>query len=312
MRHFLRSGTLADMRSDPLPAHLSTRAFSVGEAKQAGTTPSRLRAADLNRTVWGIRRADRDEDLRARCEMYARRLPSEMFFSHSTAALLLGAPLPLRVERQLELHVTAPAPHRAPHARGIRGHSLAPGHNAVVETQGIRHSSPARTWRDLGRVLSVPDLVAVGDHFIHWRLPLTTIEALEQEVHQQRSQPGARRLRAALDLLNDRAESRQESILRVELELRGLPRPRINRTVATGEHGPTFRTDFTFYDELVVLEYQGDYHRAKDQWRRDMTRRSRLEAAGWYVLEINADDLHDPDELATRIRTVLSRRRSGR
>ena len=39
-----------------------------------------------------------------------------------------------------------------------------------------------------------------------------------------------------------------------------------------------------------------------------MTRRSRLEAQGWYVMEINADDLGDPVELVARIRSVLARR----
>lgn len=39
-----------------------------------------------------------------------------------------------------------------------------------------------------------------------------------------------------------------------------------------------------------------------------MTRRSRLEAKGWYVMELNADDLKDPDELLMRIRLVLARR----
>jgi very-short-patch-repair endonuclease len=38
-----------------------------------------------------------------------------------------------------------------------------------------------------------------------------------------------------------------------------------------------------------------------------MTRRSRLEAAGWTVIEINADDLRDPNELIDRIATTLRR-----
>ncbi|MBU1589284.1 MAG: hypothetical protein KKH51_15270 [Actinobacteria bacterium] len=58
----------------------------------------------------------------------------------------------------------------------------------------------------------------------------------------------------------------------------------------------------------MILEYQGDYHRSMSQWRKDMTRRSRLEAQGWYVMEINADDLGDPVELVARIRSVLARR----
>jgi len=36
-----------------------------------------------------------------------------------------------------------------------------------------------------------------------------------------------------------------------------------------------------------------------------MTRRSRIEAQGGYVMEINADDLRNPAELMARIRSVL-------
>jgi very-short-patch-repair endonuclease len=59
----------------------------------------------------------------------------------------------------------------------------------------------------------------------------------------------------------------------------------------------------------VLIEYQGDYHRkVQGQWRKDMTRRSRLEAQDWVVIELNANDLRDPDELASRIRMILRRR----
>lgn len=43
------------------------------------------------------------------------------------------------------------------------------------------------------------------------------------------------------------------------------------------------------------------------QWRKDMTRRSRFEAKGWFVMELNADDLDDPTELVERIRMALAR-----
>jgi very-short-patch-repair endonuclease len=39
-----------------------------------------------------------------------------------------------------------------------------------------------------------------------------------------------------------------------------------------------------------------------------MTRRARLEANGWFVMLVNANDLRDPDELVRRIRTVLAAR----
>jgi very-short-patch-repair endonuclease len=41
-----------------------------------------------------------------------------------------------------------------------------------------------------------------------------------------------------------------------------------------------------------------------------MTRMERLRAAGWYVLQVNTDDMDDPDELTARIRSVLDSRPS--
>jgi very-short-patch-repair endonuclease len=67
------------------------------------------------------------------------------------------------------------------------------------------------------------------------------------------------------------------------------------------------RTDLILEKERVVLEYQGDYHRTtKGQWRADMTSRSRLEARGWRVMELNADDLKDPVELLARIGAMIA------
>lgn len=58
----------------------------------------------------------------------------------------------------------------------------------------------------------------------------------------------------------------------------------------------------------MILEYQGDYHRDPRQFRADMTRFSKLEADGWYVIQINANDLANPQELVARIGQVLSTR----
>jgi very-short-patch-repair endonuclease len=57
--------------------------------------------------------------------------------------------------------------------------------------------------------------------------------------------------------------------------------------------------------EKVILEYQGADHLDPDRYRSDMTRISRLEADGWYVIQVNADDLRNPDELLRRVRRVL-------
>jgi hypothetical protein len=229
-------------------------------------------------------------------------------FSHVTAALLLGMPVPWAAERDSRIHVSVPSPEPAPHAQGIRGHRVVLEPADVITSHGLRCTSPERTWCDLAADLSLADLVAAGDHLIHHRLPLTTTAKLAARVSRLGPARGIRALRLALPMLNDRAESPQESRLRVLLELGGLPAPQINHTLVQTETGWEARPDFTYAAQRLVIEYQGDYHRSRAQWRKDMTRRSRLEARGWYVMEINADDLADPGELTERIHSVLRRR----
>lgn len=293
----------------PLPPSLHDRAYTVREARDAGVTARRLRALDLDRRVYGVRDSAATADAGpSRLRLLAARMPPGAFFSHETAADLLGAPLPYRRGAADVVHVSVERPARAPHASGLRGHSRVVLAGDVRVTAGVRHSSPERMWLELSRSLSLPDLVAVGDHLIGRRRPLTSIERLAERNAAADALARSRRATRALALLDGRAESGPESLLRVLLVSGGLPSPDVNHVVVQSEAGRGIRTDFAYPHLKLAIEYQGDYHRSRAQWRADMTRRSRLEALGWYVLELNADDLRNPAELLARIRAVLRRR----
>lgn len=236
-------------------------------------------------------------------------MPSESFFSHSTAALLHQIPVPARLEFSSVVHIAAPSPSRAPHATGILGHRLTVHPDDVEIVAGVRSTTAARTWCDLASQISLLDLIAAGDFLIHWRDPVVTATQLRAAVLRQKSRRGLRDLHAALALLNDRSESPPESVLRALLALAGFPEPRVNHVIT--DHFGEFvaRTDLIIDEYRLVLEYQGDYHRTtKGQWRSDMTRRSKLESTeGLRVMELNADDLKDPGELMYRIRLRIRR-----
>lgn len=105
--------------------------------------------------------------------MLAVRLGSHVAFSHTTAARLQGIPVPLARKLDPRIHVSVAAPARAPHANGLVGHQL-----ARVQTQqlaGSQVTTAAQTWRDLGAILPIPDLVAAGDHIIHRRSPMASL-----------------------------------------------------------------------------------------------------------------------------------------
>ncbi|HEY8911932.1 hypothetical protein [Lacisediminihabitans sp.] len=294
-------------RPRPLPPGIARGAFTVEEGRASGLSARRLRAGDLDRRYWGLRSAARASTLRERCLLLQRRLPDHAFFSHTTAAVLAGIPVPLSCETDPALHVSVVDPTRAPHARGLAGHRLRIEEIDIAVRGGIRLTSAARTWCDLADILTLPDLVAAGDHIIHWRQPLATRKQLEVAVASRVGRRGLKVLRRAVQMLSDRAESPPESHLRVILLLAGFPEPRVNHAVTDRNGEFVGRTDLILDAEKIILEYQGDYHRpGQRQWRADMTRRSRLEALGWRVMELNADDLKDPVELVARIRALAA------
>jgi len=297
------------VKRKPLPPELPSDHFSVGAALALGVSHDRLRAADLERPFWGTRMVRSETaTLEDRCATLATRLLPSTFYSHATAALLLGAPLPLAMELEPRLHVAVPAPAARLHSRELVGHRIAVRDGDVIVRRGIRITSPARTWLDLAATLELDDLVAVGDYLIHWRTPLVARGELRERLEQMAGTRGVRLARAALDLLDDRPESRPESLLRLILLRSGLPEPEINHSLVDSVTGRQVRPDFRFRQAKLLLEYQGDYHRTREQWRKDMTRRTRLEAQGWKVLELNADDLKNPAELVERIRLWMALR----
>lgn len=234
-------------------------------------------------------------------------MPSHAFFCSVTAALLMDVPLPRHLEESKLLHVAVPAPHHPPESKGVIGHRLTLRGEYLRQWRGLRISSPERTWCDLGAVLAVPDLVAAGDHLIRRNFQLTTEQKLRDAVMASPLRRGKPALRTAIELLHDRSESRPESHLRVIIVQAGVAGLSVNFPITT-TGGFHYRADLGFPERKMVIEYQSEYHGDEAQRRKDMTRRARLEADGWYVMEVNADDLRNPAELVQRIRSVLAGR----
>lgn len=292
----------------PLPPEFTTGPFDIHAAHRAGLGETRLRGPDLKRPLRGIRSpSPLAFELEQVARAYQERMPAHGFFSSITAARLVGVPLPSRHENATELHVAVPTPHRCPVGKGIIGHTIAADDAEVQLLRGLRVSSYERTWFDLGSVLDVPDLIAATDFFIKREQPLTTLTDLAAALARFSGRRGRRSLRTALEYANDRSESRKESQLRyilVRAQLHGL----VANLPITTSGGYHYRADLAFPAERVLVEYQSDYHGDIQQFRADMTRRARLEADGWLVVLVNADDLKNPEELAARIRrTVHSR-----
>lgn len=235
------------------------------------------------------------------------RLPGDAFFIGITAAIVMRIPLPTRLESSPVIHVAVPHPRTALTGRYIHGRSLGCEPEDVRMWSGLRISSPERAWCEIAHRLSLEELVAAGDFLIHHRLPISTPARLEGRLERWGARPGASLLRKALPLLNERSESPTESMLRVIIVLSDLPAVEANYPITTSG-GFDYRADLVFLEKKVIVEYQSGFHDSVERRRADMTRRSRLEADGWVVIEVNADDLRDPKELVLRIARILASR----
>jgi len=289
----------------PLPPDLVDPTFTTSQALGRGATPARMRASDLHREVWGVRAVRPPESFVENCRLLLERLPDQAFISHGSAARIHGIPLPPRIEFADDIDIALPRPERAPHAHGITGHSLELGPGDLLWSDGLPVTSVTRTWFDLGKVLPIHDLVAAGDYLLargHERQELTSYLA------KRAGQRGVRRLETAGRMLNSRAESPQESRLRALLMLAGMDELTVNEDIYDRNGRFLARADLVVRKARLIIEYQGDYHRDPAQWHRDLTRRSKLEAEGWTVVEVGARDLDNPVELSARLRSIVAAR----
>ncbi|MCU1557059.1 MAG: hypothetical protein JWN09_1054 [Microbacteriaceae bacterium] len=292
----------------PLPHDLAARPFTLQEGLDRGLGDKRLRGADLQHPYRGVRIASSTTlTLSELCHALQSKLPRYASFCGVTAAVIMGIPLPMPLEQSRVLHVCVPSPHRAPVGKYIHGHAFRISPGDVRAWHGLRLTTPERTWCELASLLTLPDLVAAGDFLVHWRLPLTTIQGLQDAAAAFPGRRGIQLMRVALPLLSDRSESRRESRLRVIVVRARLTGLAVNLRITTTD-GHRYRADLAFPAKKVLLEYQSEFHRSPEAFRADMTRISRLEADGWYVMQVNSNDLEDPDELVRRIHRVLDAR----
>lgn len=193
-------------RRVPLPRSLTGGPFSVQQAHAAGLGEGRLRGSDLERPFHGVRSAPGSRaSLLSVCRAYMPRLLPGQFFSHWTAAQLWLAPLPAPFDPTENLHVSTPAPNRAPRARFVTGHQVTDPLASVHRRFGLPTADPVTTWLQLASTLNEANLIAVADHLVLTPVypqppelrPYTTLDELARRTAAYRG-PGSRRAKAAL------------------------------------------------------------------------------------------------------------------
>lgn len=292
----------------PLPLSIRTRPVRIGELAELGMSERRSYGKDLQRPFRGVRSHGLDlADLADRCAAYRPRMTVGQYFSHSTAAMLQGIPVPLALSRDTRLHVSVLRPAYPPNTVGIIGHRLrVPATLSVVD--GLPVADPVMAWCLLGSMLNLADLVAAADYLVGPK-PKATLAQLESAVAGWRGHNGAKTLRAALPLVRLRVRSPRETLLRLLLLDAGLSEPEINHWIYDDSGQFLTESDLVYVEKKVVIEYEGDHHRTDvRQWRKDIARREALEDAGWRVIRVSAEDLDlYSARLIARIRRALTR-----
>lgn len=269
-------------RARPLPAVLSA-AFTVGEAREAGVPPHRLRSRDLDSPFYGIRSREPIGGVAARARAYAPLLRAGEHFSHATAVALVGGWIPDRLRDAVD--VSAVRPVGRARGRGVRGHEAS--HAADGRVAGMPIAPPADAWCQLAASLTERELVIAGDSLLRRGQPITDLDELCAAADRAPGRRGVTRLRAALVRVRARTDSVAETELRLDAADAGLPEPEVNGEIR--DHGGRLIAygDLTYRRQKVLLEYDGEQHRIDDrQFARDLTRLDDLARLGWRVIRV--------------------------
>lgn len=178
----------------------------------------------------------------------------------------------------------------------------------ITRYRGLAITTPERTFVDIAQAVPLPLIVAFGDHILRQRF--ATREGIDDCLSRSRGQRGVRRARQAVDLLDPRAESPPESVLRVTLITAGLPAPTPQVVIRSTTGAFIARGDLVYEDERIIIEYDGEHHLTPEQQAKDADRRHRLALEGWLVITITRYDLRDPRRAMGKVDDALRQRRA--
>jgi hypothetical protein len=175
---------------------------------------------------------------------------------------------------------------RPPEGLVVRNDTLAD--DEVDRVGRLPVTAPARTAFDLARRLPRDEALTRIDSLM-WSCRFSIEDVLLLAKRHPRAR-GLDALRTALPLVDAGAASPKETWLRLLLIDAGYPTPETQLPVYDAD-GLIGVVDMGWEALRVAVEYDGDHHRSnRRQYVRDQRRMRRLEAAGWIVIRVIAED----------------------
>lgn len=238
-------------------------------------------------------------------------MPPRQAFSHSTAAVIYGIPLPYRIEHDARLHVATESGEQPPRARGVVGHRLS-GSHPLTRRQNLPVYGAEQVWLQLATQLAVDDLIVAGDFLVRRKRPISTLDALALAIESGGSRAGIARARVAIRDVRAGRDSAMESRLRILLVRSGLPEPIIGFTVTNRDRDFVGTPDLAYVRQRIAIEYQGQIHQSDPKvFAEDVERRELFEAAGWHVILVFKQHLNNrPHWVVSRVADALRDRAS--
>ncbi|WP_277068280.1 hypothetical protein [Saccharomonospora viridis] len=227
-----------------------------------------------------------------RCRGAALIVPKQAVLTGRSAATVLGVELAKPYD---PVEFVVPEQYRFGPIQGIHVRRTAIRTTESRPWNGIRIARPWRAALDLILRLSPRTYswvrrlrIAVPDVDAFIRAGLVTPQRLRCALRGRRNR-GIRLARAALSMIDPRAESLPESELRVVLKSGGFepipqyPIMKNGREIA--------RLDLVLPETKTAIEYDGKWHRKRKQVRLDKARRKKLMGEGWYFVIVTAEKL---------------------
>jgi hypothetical protein len=230
-------------------------------------------------------------------------MPRTAALSHITAAVIHGLPLRLHRLQGSPVHVTVPDDDARRRHRGAAMHPLPRDMFRIRTIDGMRVTHAADTWCALSAILSVGELVAIGDHLVRRQHPDADMAELAAAVHRYSGRHGAKRLREALALIRPRTDSPKETELRLRILEAGLPEPAVNQAVRDLRGHHIKLGDLVYQEYRVLVEYDGEQHRTDTaQYAKDARDLERAMNSGWLVVRVRRGE---ESTVAPRTRAAL-------
>lgn len=298
-------------RPTPLPdARLPQGPFTVAAACAEGVSRGHLRTEAFDAPFTGVRVPPGwVEDLKNRCLALAPLLDEGVAFSHITALQLMEVEIPWTLADDERIHVVTSRPQDRPHREGdlVVAHRSRQAFLETMELGGLLMTAPAQTFVHVAVGLRLPDdVVVLGDSLMRRKHCLTGRAELQHIAERTRKVKGIAQVREQIERMRPGTDSSTETRARLALTAANLPCPEVNGVVRTPDGTYVKRVDMLYRRQKVALEYDGDQHRTdRAQWQDDVRRRRMLEALGWTVIVVVAEDLRDPAQFVARVRAAL-------